>query len=246
MGWSTSAPTLPSGSSWTGETSISQIIRNYWKLDCTMYIARLSGQGVAVKCHFTLSAGSYGYSNNEYFYLKEGSSAADTRFQYPSTATTKDIYWTGDKAAGASVSITVGAVGDSSARQTKTLTAPALITYTITYNGNGSTGGSTASQTKTNGVSITLQQNGFTRTGYTFQYWNTKADGSGTTYQAGATYTGNAALSLYAIWLKANIPLYVNVGGTIHQVEKAYVNVGGTIKECTVYANVGGTIKTFV
>lgn len=34
----------------------------------------------------------------------------------------------------------------------------------------------------------------------TFMRWNTEADDSGTTYQPGATYSANAALTLYAIW----------------------------------------------
>lgn len=72
--------------------------------------------------------------------------------------------------------------------------------YTITYNGNGSTGGSTSSQTKTYGVSLTLRENGFTRTNYAFTGWNTAADGGGTAYAAGGTYTANAAATLYAQW----------------------------------------------
>lgn len=119
----------------------------------------------------------------------------------------------------------------------------AIDTYAVTYNGNGATGGSTASQNKTYGTALTLQTNGFTRTNYTFLYWNTAADGTGTTYAAGESYTANAALTLYAIWKKNNIPVFVNDGGTIRQIEKAYVNVGGVIKEATVYVNVNGTIK---
>lgn len=72
-------------------------------------------------------------------------------------------------------------------------------TYAVTYNANGGTG-TTSSQTKTYGVSLTLRANGFSRTGYAFQHWNTKADGSGTTYAAGASYAANAAVTLYAIW----------------------------------------------
>lgn len=72
-------------------------------------------------------------------------------------------------------------------------------TYAVTYNANGGSG-TTASQTKTYGQPLTLRANGFTRTGYAFQHWNTKADGSGTTYAAGANYTANAAVTLYAIW----------------------------------------------
>ena len=52
-------------------------------------------------------------------------------------------------------------------------------------------------------------------------------------------------MTLYAIWKKNNIPVFVNKDGVIYQVEKAYANVGGTIKECTVYANVDGVIKEF-
>lgn len=77
---------------------------------------------------------------------------------------------------------------------------PALQSWPVGYSGNGATGGSTASQTKYYGEALTLRQNGYTRTGYAFHRWNTEADASGTWYSAGASYTGNAALDLYAIW----------------------------------------------
>lgn len=138
------------------------------------------------------------------------------------------------------------ASGSYTANEAVTLYAQwAIDTYAVTYNGNGATGGSTEAQTKTYGTALTLQSNGFTRTNYTFLYWNTSADGTGTTYEAGATYTTNAALSLFAIWKKNNIPVFANDNGTIRQIEKAYVNVNGVIKEVTVYANVNGTIKEF-
>lgn len=73
-------------------------------------------------------------------------------------------------------------------------------TWSVTYDGNGATGGSTASQTKTYGQTLTLQSNGFTKTNHNFVKWNTAANGSGTSYNAGASYTGNAALKLYAQW----------------------------------------------
>lgn len=109
---------------------------------------------------------------------------------------------------------------------TMTLTLP---TYAVKYNANGGSG-TTAAQTKTYGTALTLRSNGFTApanetvTGYkvtfnanggtcstasltssrtkkySFSKWNTKADGSGTSYNAGASYTSNAALTLYAIW----------------------------------------------
>ena len=60
-------------------------------------------------------------------------------------------------------------------------------TYTIAFNANGGTG-TMASMT---GVKYTeskvLTTNTFTRAGYTLVGWNTKADGSGTNYNDGAT-----------------------------------------------------------
>jgi len=80
-------------------------------------------------------------------------------------------------------------------------------TYTVTYNGNGSTGGSLpADQTKTYDVSLTLQTNSGTLTKGTdtFSGWNTAADGSGTSYAAGASYTANTGTTLYAKWTAAS------------------------------------------
>lgn len=78
-------------------------------------------------------------------------------------------------------------------------------TLTINFNGNGSTGGSTASQQIAAGNSASLNANGFTRNGYVFTGWNTAADGSGTSYADGADYTvtpatGNISVTLYAQW----------------------------------------------
>ena len=72
-------------------------------------------------------------------------------------------------------------------------------TWTVSYNANGGTG-APSSQTKTYGTALTLSTTKPTRTGYTFKNWNTAKDGSGTSYAAGASYTGNAALTLYAQW----------------------------------------------
>ena len=50
-----------------------------------------------------------------------------------------------------------------------------------------------------------------TPTTHTFKNWNTKADGSGTSYASGASYTGNAALTLYAQYTsKAGTTTYSN------------------------------------
>ena len=70
---------------------------------------------------------------------------------------------------------------------------------TITYNANGGSGAPSA-QTKYIDEDITLSTTKPTRTGYNFAGWNTSADGSGTSYTAGATYTANDSVTLYAQW----------------------------------------------
>lgn len=87
--------------------------------------------------------------------------------------------------------------------------------YTISYNANGGSN-APANQSKSRDNSINLSSSKPTRTGYTFVNWNTKKDGSGTTYKAGASYNGNANLTLYAQWRinKVYIKLDAN-GGSV-------------------------------
>jgi uncharacterized repeat protein (TIGR02543 family) len=115
-------------------------------------------------------------------------------------------------------------------------------TYQVTFDGNGADGGAQASETKTYGSRLVMPGCTFTRTGHAFTEWNTAADGTGTSYTEGSYYETEAAVTLYAQWRKLNIPVYINDGGTVKQVEKAYINDSGTIKECTVYINDNGTI----
>lgn len=81
----------------------------------------------------------------------------------------------------------------------KTVSIPKLASYTVSYNANGGSG-APSSQTKYYGKALTLSSTKPTRTGYTFQGWGTSASDTSVDYAAGASYTGNAALSLYAIW----------------------------------------------
>ena len=100
--------------------------------------------------------------------------------------------------------------------------------YAVTYNANGGTDapkpqiklhGSaltlssaepTHESTEVGSYTVTLDAKGGTvstssltaaRTkNYTFHIWNTASNGSGTDYAPGASYTGNAPLTLYAMW----------------------------------------------
>ena len=88
---------------------------------------------------------------------------------------------------------------------TYTMTVPAKNSYSVTYNANGGSG-APSQQTKWYGEALTLSTGKPTRTGYTFQGWATSSTSSTVAYASGASYTGNAALSLFAVWKAANPP----------------------------------------
>lgn len=70
---------------------------------------------------------------------------------------------------------------------------------TISYNGNGGKGNTNSETTDADTV-IPIAPNGYTRDGYTFQTWNTKADGTGNTYRPGDSITLTGDITLYAQW----------------------------------------------
>ena len=88
-----------------------------------------------------------------------------------------------------------------------------LTCYTITYNSNGATGGSVpASTTHVNNDYVTVQSNtgNLVRTGYTFSGWNTKANGTGSNYAEGASFTITGNVTLYAKWTLNTYTVHFN------------------------------------
>lgn len=84
-------------------------------------------------------------------------------------------------------------------------------TYTVKYNANGGSGAPT-NQTKTYGETLKLSSVKPTRTNYNFKGWGTSASATTIAYSAGANYTKNAAITLYAVWELAYIkPRITNV-----------------------------------
>lgn len=77
-------------------------------------------------------------------------------------------------------------------------------TYIVSYNANGGTG-APGNQTKTYGKTLTLSSTKPTRTNYNFKGWGTSASATTVTYASGASYTNNAAVTLYAVWEVAYI-----------------------------------------
>jgi outer membrane protein OmpA-like peptidoglycan-associated protein len=69
----------------------------------------------------------------------------------------------------------------------------------VTFNANGGAGLMTAEDHPHRAA---LVPNHFTRAGYTFLHWSTKANGSGGSYANGAAYSFSASTTLYAQWKK--------------------------------------------
>ena len=103
-----------------------------------------------------------------------------------------------------------------------------LKTYTVSFNANGGTG-APASQTKTHDVSLTLSSTAPTRTGYTFNGWNTAADGTGTNYSAGGSYATNADLSLFAKWTLIQYTVTWDANGGTVSPTSSTVNSGSSV-----------------
>ena len=90
----------------------------------------------------------------------------------------------------------------------------AINNYTVAYNGNDNTGGAAPSgATYTYGATVTVADPGtLERTGYTFNGWNSAADGSGTSYPAGGTFTVASDTTLYAQWAIETYTVTPSVG----------------------------------
>ncbi len=92
--------------------------------------------------------------------------------------------------------------------------------YTVTFNGNGATSGSTADQTFYYGVPKALNANGYQKTDYDFKGW-ASSPGGAKDYDDKASYTIDGGSpsdkNLYAFWTKKTFKLNLNAGtgGTV-------------------------------
>ena len=89
-------------------------------------------------------------------------------------------------------------------------------TYKIQYSGNGSTSGRMKAQSATYGKNCTLKENSFKKEGYTFTGWNTKKNGSGTSYKnkqkvKNLTKKAGEKVTLYAQWKKTKYKVTYNL-----------------------------------
>ncbi|MDR0320505.1 MAG: InlB B-repeat-containing protein [Treponema sp.] len=82
--------------------------------------------------------------------------------------------------------------------------------YTVTYNSNTNTGGTVPTDSNSpyqSGETVTVLGNtdNLAKTGYTFTGWNTSANGKGTSYWVGETFTITANITLYAEWTQGYV-----------------------------------------
>lgn len=85
---------------------------------------------------------------------------------------------------------------------------------TVSYDGNGSASGDNKNISSHVDESLVISNNWFSKTGYDFKEWNTKADGSGTSYSGGASTSFGSDVTLYAIWVPRTYTIVFNPNAT--------------------------------
>lgn len=186
---SSSSGTAESGNSWTWTYTKNITLYAQWSINSYQYTL---GSDTGVDTTGSTASGEKNYGTT--ITLKASTSAGYTWSKWSSNntnlvadKTTADTTFT--MPAGA---ITMTPVANPN-------------TYYIAYNGNGHTGGSMSNSTCTYDVAKTLTKNSYVRLGYEFIGWNTKADGTGTSYSneqsvSKLTITAEGIVTLYAQW----------------------------------------------
>lgn len=212
MAWTTTAPTLPNGSSWVQEQT-TNFVQNHWTLNTIRSIARLDGNNIAVKVVAVMSNGSYGtfYTPGKYYLsLSAGGETVTDTTTYTMSKGTQTFYCVGVAEPGSTVSTTVGYIDSSSSRKKITFTAPALLIVTLNISFDAQNG--------TACTAITRDQNNTYgelpvsyRRGHKFLGWSTDTT-SANIVSSSTIITQSADFTLYAIW-KFIGSLYVKIDG---------------------------------
>lgn len=141
MGWSLTAPTLPSGSEWVQKDTIS-ISNNQLNVTGTVFCARLADQGFALKIvekrvfHLTNPNFTDFYKTYHRCDVAGVTGNAYTESNFGNSGSTKTYYFTGIAAAGAAIKVVVGVKADNSTQEIS-FTAPELLGPTVYINVGG-------------------------------------------------------------------------------------------------------------
>ena len=153
MGWSTSAPTLPAGSAWA-QVGTTYVETNNLKITSTIYAARLDGNGFAVRVTETRTF--YRSYFDDTYHRCDIAGVTGTAYtgSWPANSgDTVSYYFTGEAAAGASITVTVGRKADSTGdMKSSTFTAPELLGPTVYINVGGTWKQASAVYVKSSGT----------------------------------------------------------------------------------------------
>ena len=147
---------------------------------------------------YNLSGGTF--PTNPYIYFE---SDPNLTLRQPTKEGYKFVGWTGSNGNTPEKNVVIpsGSTGN------KTYTANyALAEYDVIYDANGGSG-QMDDRTLSYNESALLDANAYTREGYKFVSWNTKADGTGTEYmnkQYITNITESSSITLYAQWVSNN------------------------------------------
>ena len=156
---------------------------------------------------------SYAVAYDAASFTTSGTAPASVQHEYNSTVTVLDntgsLAKTGytfdgwSTSSGGALAYAAGSTFTQGAGDVTLYAHGTINSYDVSYDGNGSTGGSvpaTAGHNYATTVTV-LGQGSLVRTGYHFVSWNTRSDGTGTNYSADDTFTmGTSAVPLYAKW----------------------------------------------
>lgn len=230
-----SSQNIASGTVTINKTTASQSIALYMQMDMSFTWGTASGGTRSKSGSITIGAKT-SYSVTYDANGGSGAPSAQTKWHgtnltLSSKKPTRDGHTFNGWATSSGGSVAYASGATYSSNESVTLYAIwTKITYSVTYNANGGSGAPSA-QTKSWGDALTLSSTKPTRTNYTFKGWATSSTG-GVAYASGASYTGNAALTLYAVWELAYEP------PTISGMKVQRCNSGGTLTEEGTYAKV--------
>ena len=153
MGWSTWAPTLPSGSSWA-QKGTTFWENNHIRIASTVSVARLDGDQIAVRITETRTQQGIYWQTGNYMRVDIGGTTgtAYTTDWSADSGVAESIYFTGTAAAGATVDVTVGYPDVSSSMRTVSFSAPALLGPTVYINVSGTWKQASAVYVKSSGA----------------------------------------------------------------------------------------------
>lgn len=156
MGWSLTAPTLPSGSDWEQKDTIS-ISNAQLDVTGTIFVARLEGTNFALKIvetrtfHLTNPNFTDFYKTYHRCDVAGVTGEAYTETNFGSSGSTKTYYFTGIADAEAAIKVVVGVKVDNSTQEFS-FAAPALLGAVTRVKVNGEWKNVTAIRVKVNGA----------------------------------------------------------------------------------------------